>query len=219
MFAIIWKDLVLEARRRETVVSLFVLGVLMLVVFNFAIEITPANVGELAPGMLWVAVVFSATLGLSRTFLVERENGAMTALLLAPIDRGSLYLAKFTVNLILMLVFEALLLPVFLLFFGYGIGMETLHLAAVLTAGTIGLAATGTLFALAALGTRAREMMLPLIVLPLQIPLVIAAVRATHMVLSGQPIWELGSWGTILVAFDVLFVTLGWLAFEFVTVD
>ena len=219
MLAIIWKDIVLESRTRETVLSLFVLGVLTLVVFNFAIDVAPAKTARMAPGLLWVAVVFSAIVGLSRTFLIERENGCMAALLMAPVDRGSLFLAKSFVNLILLLVFEALLLPVFAWLFELRLGPQLPALAVVLLLGSIGLAATGTLFALAALASRARELMLPLLVLPLEIPLVIAAVKATELVLQGTPLGSLGAWGSLLVAFDVLFVTAGWLAFEFISVD
>jgi heme exporter protein B len=219
MLAIIWKDLVLEARNRETVASLFVLGLLVLVIFNFAIEVDESNVARLAPGILWIAIVFSATLALGRAFAIERENGCMTALLLAPVDRGLLYLAKLLVNVLVLIVFEALLLPFFFLFFGVQTGAAWLHLAAVLLAGTVGLAAVGTLFALAALGTRARELMLPLLILPMQIPLLIAAVKTTDLVLGGVTLSELGAWGTLLLSFDVIFVTLGWLAFEFMLVD
>jgi len=219
VLAIIWKDLVLEARSRETVASLFVLGVLVLVIFNFAVDIAPDDVADVAPGVLWIAIVFSATLALGRAFAIERENGCMTALLLAPVDRGLVFFAKLLVNVIVLLVFEALLLPFFVLFFPVGAGAALPELVAVLIAGTIGLAAVGTLFALAAFGTRARELMLPLLILPLQIPLLIAAVRSTSLVLAGTALGDLGAWGTLLVSFDVVFVTAGWLAFEFMVVD
>jgi heme exporter protein B len=219
MLAVIWKDILLESRSRETISALFVLGLVILLIFNFAIDVEPANVTRLAPGMLWIAIVFSAMLGLGRVFAIERENGCMTALVLAPVDRGSLYLAKLLVNVVLLLVFEALLLPVFALMFGLDLSAYIVNLIIVLGAGSLGLAAAGTLFALAALGTRARELMLPLIVLPLQIPLLIAAVKATGIVMRNGSLAELGGWGEILLAFDVMFVTVGWLAFEFISVD
>ena len=219
MLAVIWKDIMLESRSRETIVSLFMLGVLVLLIANFSIDVVPANVARIAPGVLWIAIVFSAMLGLGRTFVIERENGCMTALLMAPVDRGTLFFAKLAVNVALLVVFEILLVPVFVLFFDLDLAGKLLPLAVVLLAGTVGLAATGTLFALAALGTRARELMLPLLVLPLQMPLLIAAVKATDLVLRGEALTMLGAWGTVLVAFDVLFVTVGWLTFEFVSVD
>jgi heme exporter protein B len=219
MLAVIWKDLMLEARGRETIASLFVLGLLVLVLFNFAVDVDASNVTSIAPGVLWIAIVFSATLALGRAFAIERENGCMTGLLLAPIDRGSLYIAKLIVNVLVLLVFEILLLPFFFLLFGLQVGSSLPHLALVMLAGTVGLAAVGTLFALAALGTRARELMLPLLILPLQIPLLIAAVKASDLVLKGGSVLALGSWGNLLLGFDVLFVTAGWLVFDYMTVD
>jgi heme exporter protein B len=219
VLAVIWKDIVLEARSRETLASLLVFGLVVLVVFNFALDVTPANVLELAPGLLWIAIVLSAVTGVGRTFMIERENGCMTGLLLAPIDRSAVFLAKLTVNLLLLFTFEIALLPCFVVIYSVPVSGNLGTLCAVVVAGTVGLAAAGTLFATAALGSRARELMLPLIVLPLQIPLLIAAVQATELALSGASLASLGSWGTILVAFDVLFVTMGWLAFEFLTVD
>ncbi|RMF25689.1 MAG: hypothetical protein D6760_00395 [Deltaproteobacteria bacterium] len=219
MLALIWKDIMLEARRRETLSSLFVLGVLVLLAFNFAIDVTPENVTKVGPGILWVAIVFSSMLGLGRTFFIEKENGCLAGLLLAPIDRSSIFLAKFTVNLLFMFVFEALLIPVFALFFHVDLVPFLAPLCAVVVAGTIGLAAASSLFALGALGTRARELMLPLLVLPLEIPLLIAAVKATATVMAGQPLSMASGWTNMLIAFDVLFVTAGWLAFDYVSVD
>lgn len=219
MFALIWKDIVLEARTRETLPALFVLGVLILVAFHFSLGVRPEDGGRLAAGILWVAIVFAAMLALGRTFVIERDSGCIEGLLTSPVDRGSIYLAKLTVNTILLLVFEVLLTPVFALFFDVALFDHPLRLAAILGAGTLGIAATGTLFALAALGTRAREMVLPLLVLPLQAPLLIAAVQATDLVLGGSALDALGVRGTLLVAYDVLFVTAGWLLFEFVLVD
>lgn len=219
MFALIWKDIVLEARTRETLPALFVLGVLILVAFHFSLAMRPEDIGRVASGILWVAIVFAAMLALGRTFVIERDNGCIEGLMTSPIDRGSIYLAKLTVNTILLLAFEVLLVPVFALFFDVPLFAHPLRLAAIMAAGTIGIAATGTLFALAALGTRAREMVLPLLVLPLQAPLLIAAVQATELVLQGSALDALGVRGTLLVSFDVLFVTAGWLLFEFVLVD
>jgi heme exporter protein B len=219
LLALLWKDLVLEARSRETLPALFVLGLLVLVVFDFSLALRPEDAGRFAAGILWVAIVFASVLALGRTFLIERENSCIEGLLTSPLDRGSIFLAKLAVNTILLLAFEALLLPVFSLLYDVSLVANVPALAGVLLAGTVGLAATGTLFALAALGTRAREMVLPLLVLPLQIPLLIAAVQSTQMVLGGAGLGALGLHGELLVGFDVLAVTAGWMLFEFVLVD
>jgi heme exporter protein B len=219
MLALLWKDLVLEARSRETLPALFVLGLLVLVVFDFSLNLQPHETQRFAAGILWVSIVFASVLALSRTFLVEREGACIEGLLTSPLDRGSIFLAKLAINTILLLAFEALLLPAFSLLYGVSLMANLPGLVVVMVAGTVGLAATGTLFALAALGTRAREMVLPLLVLPLQVPLLIAAVQATTMMLDGAGLAALGMRGSLLLSFDVLFVTLGWMLFEFVLVD
>jgi heme exporter protein B len=219
MSAIIWKDLLSELRSRDTLMSLFVLGVLVLVIFQFTLNLSPAETRRLAPGMLWTAIVFSSSLGIGRTLVSEREAGCLGALVIAPIDRGSIFIAKLTVNLILLSLFEITLLPVFALMTDVSLIAVLPRLAIVILAGTIGLAAVGTLFALAAAGTRSRETMLPLIALPLEIPLLIAAVQSTEAVLVGTELSGLGAWGNLLFAFDALFVAVGWLTFEFVAVE
>jgi heme exporter protein B len=219
VLALIWKDLVLEWRSRETLPALFVLGLLVLVVFAFSLALQPEEAERFAGGILWVAIVFASVLALGRTFLIERENACIEGLLTSPLDRGSIFLAKLAVNTVLLLAFEALLLPVFAILFGVSITANLPGLVAVVAAGTLGLAAIGTLFALAALGTRAREMVLPLLVLPLQIPLLIASVQSTNMVLGGSGLAALGLRGDLIVGFDILAVTAGWLLFEYVLVD
>lgn len=219
MLALLWKDLVLEARSRETLPALFVLGLLILVIFDFSLALRPEDNARFAPGILWVSIVFASVLSLGRTFLVERENSCIEGLLTSPLDRGSIFLAKLSVNTILLVAFEALLLPAFSLLYDVSLTPNLGAFLVVMTAGTIGLASTGTLFALAALGTRTREMVLPLLVLPLQIPLLIAAVQATQMVLGGSSLADLGVRGHLLAGFDILSVTAGWMLFEFVLVD
>lgn len=219
MGAIIWKDLLEELRSRDTVSSLFVLGVLILAIFQFALNLTPAEARRLGPGMLWTAVVFSSSLAVGRTLVRERVEGCLGGMLAAPIDRGSIFLAKLVVNLMLLGVFELLLLPAFAVMTDTPVLAVLPALVAILFAGTLGLAAVGTLFSLAAAGTRARETVLPLVALPLEIPLIIAAVQATEAVFAGTPITELGAWANLLVAFDALFIGIGWLAFEHVAVE
>jgi heme exporter protein B len=219
MTAIIWKDLLAEARSRDTVTSLFILGVLVLAVFQFALNLSVAETQRLAPGILWTAILFSCSLAIGRTLVREKEEGCLGGLIIAPIDRGSIFLAKLIVNVILLTAFEILLLPAFAIITGTSLLPVLPQLALVLFAGTVGLAAVGTLFALAAAGTRARETMLPLIALPLEIPLLIAAVQATQAVLAGAGVTSLGAWGNILFAFDALFVGVGWLAFEYIAVE
>jgi heme exporter protein B len=199
--------------------ALFVLGLVVLVIFQFSLALVPEDAPRFGAGILWVAIVFASVLALGRTFLIERENSCIEGLLTSPLDRGTIFLAKLAANVILLVLFECLLLPVFSLMFGVSLVANPAALVAVTLGGTVGLAAVGTLFALAALGTRAREMVLPLLVLPLEIPLVIAAVQSTQQVLAGASLGSLGMAGQLLVGFDVLVVVAGWMLFEFVLVD
>ena len=219
MRAIVWKDLLTEIRTRDTLSSLFILGVLVLVVFQFALNLSPVETRKLAPGLLWTAILFSSSIAIGRTLVIEREAGCIGALMIAPIDRGTVFLSKLTVNVILLTIFEILLLPIFAVMTDAPVWAALPRLAVVLFAGSLGIAAVGTLFALAAAGTRARELMLPLVALPLEVPLVIAAVQATELVLAGASLGALGAWGNLLFSFDALFVAAGWLAFEHIAVE
>ncbi len=219
MFALIRKDLLMEARSKETLASLFLVGLLILFIFIISLDVERDAILDVAPGVLWASIVLASLLGLGRTFLIERENGCLAGLLIAPIDRGTIFAAKLVVNLLLLLAFEILLLPAFALFFGLDLFAAGPALALVLLAGSIGLAAAGTLFALAALNTRSRELMLPILVLPLEIPLLMACVRITDAILRAQPLAEVGRWTVYLVGFDVIFITAAWMLFEYLELD
>ena len=209
MFAIIWKDIVLEARSRETIASLLVFGVVVLVVFNFALDVTPANVLQLAPGLLWVAIVLSAVTGLGRTFLIERENSCMTGLLLAPVERSSIYLAKLAVNFIALLALECVLVPLFVILADVSLLRHVWAMGLVAVLGSLCMAAVGTLVGALTHGLSQRAAVLSLLVLPLLLPVVLAAAEATRLVAEndlGDQWWR---WVQFLGAFAIVFTTLG----------
>ncbi len=219
MLAIIWKDLVLEARNRSMLASLFVLAILILVVFELALSPSPEEARRMAPGLLWTAIVLSASIALGRSFAVEREGRAIDMLIAAPLDRGSIFLAKVAVNVVVLAAFEVLLLPMVVAFTGTPVAAALGPVIAILLAGNLGLAAVGALFAPAAHATRARELVLPLVALPLEVPLVIACVQATELALAGASMDALWPRAVLLGSFDALFVAAGWLLFESVAVD
>ncbi len=219
MLAIIWKDLVLEARNRSMLASLFVLAILILVVFELALSPSPEEARRMAPGLLWTAIVLSASIALGRSFAVEREGRAIDMLIAAPLDRGSIFLAKVAVNVVVLAAFEVLLLPMVVAFTGTPVAASLGPVIAILLAGNLGLAAVGALFAPAAHATRARELVLPLVALPLEVPLVIACVQATELALAGASMDALWPRAVLLGSFDALFVAAGWLLFESVAVD
>lgn len=215
VLALIRKDLQIELRTRETLASLLLLGILTLLVLSFAFDPGSEVRREAAPGALWVAVTFAAVLGLTRSFAAERENECLQGLLLCPLDRGTIYLAKTIANFIFMMAAQMAIVPIFVFFFDHDIGPAWMGVILSLALGIFGLAAIGTLFAAIAVRTRAREVMLPLLMLPLVVPLFIAGVRATTRLLSGHPFGEVTQWLNLMVAFDVVFLVVGWLVFEY----
>ena len=200
------KDLLLELRARDTLPAMLLFVVSTLVVFHFVL---PGDSSELAAtGLLWVALVFTALLGLSRTFAAEREHGVIDGLVLAPSDRSAIWLGK-TLSVIAFLVLaELIALPAFALFFG---DVDWPMIAGVALA-NLGIAAVGTLLAAVAAASRARELLLPLLFLPLAIPIVIGGVGASVAGDSGQYI-------SFLALYDAVFALICWASFEYVVTE
>lgn len=211
---ILRKDLLLELRRRELVVSTLVFAILILVVFNFAFDLRVENLGAIGPGALWVAVFFAGILNVGRTVVLERERGGWEGLLLAPLEPGALYIAKLLGNVVFMLLVEALLLPTFGAL--YNLPVLRLDVVWILLLGTIGFSAVGTLFSALSANSRAREVMLPVLLFPVLVPVVIATVRATSERVAPTPAMGSAPWASLLFTFDVLFIIGGYLLFDYV---
>jgi heme exporter protein B len=216
MLALLWKDLLIELRTKETLASLLLLGVLTLVVLSFAFDPTSPVREAAAPGVLWVALIFAGTLGMNRSLLREREHDCLQGLMLAPLDRGTIYLAKTAANYLFTVAAQVVQLPLFVFFFNLPLASTVARLTPVLLLGLLGFAAVGTLFAAVSLRTRAREVMLPLLMLPLAAPLFIAGIQASAQLLAGQSFAAVAHWLRLIAAFDVVFLVVGWLAFEYV---
>ena len=208
--AIMWKDVALEFRSRDIVVSALVFALLTIVVFNFAVSPTPQTVAFVAPGILWVAIAFGGALGLNRSLALEKESGGMQALLLAPVGRDVIFFGKMLGNLLFMLAIEIAAFPVFAVLYNFSLLQPGLLPAALLA--TLGIAAVGTLFSAIAVNTRSREVMLPLLFLPIIAPALIAAVEASTAALQGES--TLTRWLPFLAAYDALFLVACPLAFQ-----
>jgi heme exporter protein B len=215
MLTLIRKDLQIELRTKETLASLLLVAILTLLILSFAFDPGSEARREAAPGALWVAVTFAAVLGLSRSFAAERENECLQGLLLCPIDRGTIYLAKTIANFVFMMAAQIAIVPIFVFFFNQDITPGWVGVPCSLALGIFGLAAVGTLFAAIAVRTRAREVMLPLLMLPIVAPLFIAGVRSTAGLLGGQAFGMVAGWLNLMLAFDVVFMVVGWLLFEY----
>ncbi|HKV57015.1 MAG TPA: heme exporter protein CcmB [Ktedonobacteraceae bacterium] len=209
--AILWKDIRCELRSKQTWMGMGMFALLVLVIFNFAFDLRVDNKAAIAPGALWVAFVFASLLGLGRTITAEREKGLMDRLLLCPVDRKAIYLAKLLGNLLFIGVVEVVALPVFAGLFNVPLFGALLPIVLL---GTLGVAAIGTLFSAMAAATQARELLLPILVFPLVVPVVISAVRATGDLLVATP--NAPPWLGLMTAFDVIFLSASMLTFEFV---
>lgn len=212
------KDLALELRTRTGLVSALVFTALVLTVFNFGRDPTAVPTIDLAPSILWVTFTFAAVLSLNRAFQLELENQALEGLLVSPIDRRSLYLGKYIANLAFVAVVEAVGLPLFALFFNVPIWSILPPLVAVIAVATIGFVAVGTLLSALVIRVRFAELMLPVLLLPFLIPPLVGAVQVTSRLFSGRPLSEVLGWLKLLLAYDLVFVSLAILLFP-ATVD
>jgi len=209
--AILWKDIRCELRSKQTWMGMGMFALLVLVIFNFAFDLRVDNKSAIAPGALWVAFVFASLLGLGRTITAEREKGLMDRLLLCPVDRKAIYLAKLLGNLLFIGVVEVVALPVFAALFNVPLFGALLPIVLL---GTLGVATIGTLFSAMAAATHARELLLPVLVFPLIVPVVIGAVRATGDLMVASP--NSPPWLGLMTAFDIIFLSASMLTFEFV---
>ncbi len=212
VWAILWKDIRYELRSKQTWTGMALFALLVLVIFNFAFDLRVDNKVAVAPGALWIAFVFASLLGLGRTVAAEREKGSMDRLLLCPVDRKAIYLAKLLGNLLFIGVVEIVALPVFAVLFDVPLLVGAL--VPIVLLGSLGIAAIGTLFSAMAAATRARELLLPILVFPLIVPIVIGAVRLTEDLLA--PVANEPPWLGLIIAFDVIFLSISTLVFEYV---
>jgi heme exporter protein B len=214
IWAIVFKDVIVELRNKETLSAMLMFAVLILVIFNFAFESSGVDKSLIAPGTLWVAFSFAAILGLNRSLARELDNECMQGLLLAPISRGDLYLAKVAGNFLFMLVAECCLLPLFVIINNLKFDLQLLQVAGIGLLGMLAIASVGTILSVLASGTRMKEVMLPVLQIPLTIPVVICAVEATAGVWIPE-YGEISSWLSILAGFTIVYLTVSWLIFEF----
>jgi heme exporter protein B len=213
-YLLLWKDLLLELRRRDSLLTMFFFGTLLLFVFHFSFDLAPERVAEMAPALLWLAFLFTGTLGRAQLFQPERENHCLDALLLSPLDRGALSLAKSCLNLVLMIVVEIVVIPLFWILFNLRSWNLLPQLFLVTLLGTIGFCVLGTITSAITLRARARELLLPLVLFPLMIPVILATIRCMENVLRTGEFGDAIPWLRLLLSFDVIFLTLGILIFD-----
>jgi heme exporter protein B len=207
--AIARKDAVAELRGRHATVSTLFFSAVVLLLFGFALGPDSARLAAAAPGLLWLAVVFAGLLAVSRLHLLETDDGALEQLALYPISRRAIYAGKALGGMAVMLVLGLVVLGAVGILFAVDVASAWLPLLTTVVLGAIGIAAVGTFYAGVTVRLRAREVMLPLLMLPVLAPLLLAAVKATAAALAGDPFGELGAWLQLLVAFDVIMIVAG----------
>lgn len=213
VWAIVRKDLSLERQSRETLSSMFIFALIVVLVFSFSFDMRVERASEVAPGVLWVAITFAGMLGLARSFVLERDQGCLDGLLLCPVDRSVLYVGKVIGNILFISMTEAIILP--LCFALFNLPFHLLLVPLVL-AGTIGFSAVGTLVSAMTVHARSREVLLPVLVFPLVLPVIIAAVKVTGGILDELPWAEIKNWVQLLVGFDVIFGAISFIVFDYV---
>ena len=215
--AIVAKDVAAELHTRELISAMLVFSVLALLVFSLALDMRGPVIRAAAPGVLWATVAFASTLGLSRSLAREQQTGCIDGLLLAPVERSAIYLGKALGNLVFTLVVEVGLLPLASVLFDVPLLQPGILLVTAL--GTVGYVAVGTLLAAIAVNTRAREVLLPILLLPLAVPVLLSAVQATRGLAEGAALADVGGWVRLLVAYDLAIVAVSMVAFGYVLED
>lgn len=214
MSAIVRKDLTAEWRTRELFTAMLVFALLVILTFNFALELDARARASVTSGVLWVTFAFAGTLGLNRSMATEKDRGCLDGLLLAPVDRAAIYFGKAIGNLIFMSIVELIVLPIYSVL--YNTNLFHPELLFVILLGSIGYVAVGTLLSTIAVQTRTRDILLPILLFPLVIPVLIAAVKASGGILQGFDFYEILNWFNMLIAYDVIFIAIAFMLFDYV---
>ena len=219
--AVIWaigrKDLLLETRNKDVIVAVSVFALLVLMIFTFAIDINQVNAKLTGPGILWASIAFAGVTGLNRAFALELEGNTLEALMLAPISRDLIYAGKMFGNFLFITAAQIIVIPIFAVLFNLTVLRWEMLVVSLLT--TIGFSAIGTLFAAMTIRVRAREVMLPLLFLPVVTPLIMAAVESTSHIVNDSSWPEIYQWVQLAIAFDIAFIVISAFIFQQILED
>ena len=204
--AIVWKDFVTELKTRELLSAMFIFALLVILIFIFSINLSIVKASEVGPGILWVAFLFAGTIGLNRSFMLEKENGCLMGLMLVPADRTTIYFGKLISNLIFLSIMELFILPLFMIFFNIDLLSHLGPLLVVVFLGTLGFCALGTLLSSLSANLKTREIMLPILLYPLLIPIIIGVVRMTGQILDGAELADMMKWVGLTASFDIIYI-------------
>lgn len=210
--AVVWKDLRAEFRSRELFSAMLVFSLLIILIFNFALELDIRVRQSVTAGVLWATFAFAGTLGLNRSMAIEKDRGCLDGLLLAPVDRSAIYFGKVISNLAFMLIVEIIVLPIYSILYNVNLFLPGLLLVILL--GSIGYVAVGTLLAAMSVQTRTRDILLPILLFPVVIPVLLAAVKASSGILEGSDLADILLPINLLIAYDVIFIAVAFMVFD-----
>ncbi len=213
------KDFKIEYRSRQAFLNTLFFALLILVIFNFAFDPGSPATREASPGILWVALLFPGIIQLNRSFQAETEEGTLYGIILSSVDRGVFFLGKFVANWFFLMLIDLLILVVFVIFFNFTFTTQLLWIQLLIVLASAGFTAVGTLFAAMVSGIRAREVLLPVLLFPVIVPIILAAVNGTQEILIYQELEFLSKWIQLLAAFDIIFLSAGFLVFDYVIGD
>jgi len=214
IWAVVWKDLAAELRSRELLSAMLVFALLVILIFNFALELDAETRATVTSGVLWVTFAFAGTLGLNRSMAMEKDRGCLDGLLLAPVDRSAIYFGKAIGNLVFMFVVEIIVLPVYSIL--YNVNLFNPGLILVIVLGSLGYVAVGTLLSSMAVQTRTRDVLLPILLFPVVIPVFIAAVKASGFFLAGREMVDIWPYLNLMIVYDVIFTAVAFMTFDYV---
>lgn len=214
-FAIVQKDLAAEFRSRELLSAMLVFSMLVILIFNFALELNVEVRRSVTAGVLWTTFAFAGTLGLNRSMAVEKDRGCMDGLLLAPVDRSAIFFGKAISNLAFMLIVEAIVIPLYAMLYNEMRIFQPEFLG-VLLLGSIGYIAVGTLLSAMSVQTRTRDVLLPILLFPVAVPVLLASVKASGGIIAAAEFSEILTPLNLLIVYDLIFIAISFMVFDFV---
>ena len=212
VFAITWKDLSSELRSRELISAMLVFSLLVILIYYFTLELDIKNRTAITAGALWVTFSFAGTLGLNRSMAIEKDRGCLDGLLLAPVDRSVIFFGKALSNFAFMLIVEAIIIPIYSVMYNVNLFIPGFLLVTLL--GSVGYISVGTLISAMSVQTRTRDVLLPILLFPVVIPILVAAVKASNGYLQGLSWNEISPWINVLMVYNLIFIAVSFMVFD-----
>ena len=217
IFVVFWKDVLLERETKKTFISVIVFSLLVILIFNLGLDNIPGTIPTISAGILWISIIFGSVIGMNHIYSIEIESGSINRILMSPISRDAFFFGKVLSNIVLMVFLEIILVPTIIIL--YDINVPLFQVAVLSLFVILGISLLGTLFSAIAIKTKTREVMLPILLLPILSPILIAAVEVTSALIAGQSISDTQRWLSLIIVFDAIFFVISPFLFTFIVSD